>query len=120
MAEDLAIIDAMVREQYLPDAVLHVAVDGADRPLGFMGLSEGMIDALFIDPACHGRGIGRSLVECARASGQTLSVDVNEQNIGARSFYERLGFIVVARSERDSSGMPYPLLHLRDSKGVEG
>lgn len=112
--EHLAMITAQVREQYLPTAVLHVAVDAADRPMGFMGFADGMIDSLFVDPAHHGCGVGRRLVETARTSGHTLSVDVNEQNLGARKFYERLGFKVVGRSELDSSGMPYPLLHLRE------
>jgi putative acetyltransferase len=40
-------------------------------------------------------------------------VDVNEQNPEARGFYERLGFTVVARSELDGTGRPFPLLHLR-------
>jgi putative acetyltransferase len=112
--EHLTIIATQVREQYLPAAVLHVAVDADDHPMGFMGVTEGMIDSLFIDPAYHGRGIGRALIEAARTPGRTLTVDVNEQNVGARRFYERLGFEVVGRSELDSSGMPYPLLHLRE------
>lgn len=111
--EHLAIIAAQVREQYLPTASLQVAVDAEDHPMGFMGTAEGMIDSLFVDPAHHGAGIGRALVEAARVPGRTLSVDVNEQNLGARRFYERLGFKVVGRSPVDSSGMPYPLLHLR-------
>lgn len=113
-AEHLAIIDKQVREEYLPSAVLHVAVDAADRPVGFMGSAGDMIESLFVDPAYHGRGVGRRLIELARASGRTLTVDVNEQNTGARQFYERLGFEVIGRSELDGSGMPYPLLHLRE------
>jgi putative acetyltransferase len=113
-SEHLAIISSQVREHYLPSAALLVAADAEDRAVGFMGLAEGMIDSLFVDPAYHGRGVGRALVEAARSSGRTLSVDVNEHNIGARRFYERLGFKVIGRSELDSSGMPYPLLHLRE------
>lgn len=113
-AADLAIIAKQVREEYLPTAVLHVAVDVDDRPLAFMGVSEQMIDSLFVDPAQHGRGIGRCLVEAARRSDCKLAVDVNEHNFAARKFYERLGFETVARSELDGSGMPYPLLHLRE------
>ncbi|WP_129649522.1 acetyltransferase [Peristeroidobacter agariperforans] len=112
--EHLRMIGAQVREQYLPNAVLQVAVDAEDHPMGFMGAAEGLIDSLFVDPAYHGRGVGRCLVETARTSGRTLSVDVNEQNIGARRFYERLGFKVIGRSELDTAGMPYPLLHLRE------
>lgn len=39
---------------FLPDLPLILAVDEADRAIGFMALSEGQIDALFVDPAHHG------------------------------------------------------------------
>jgi putative acetyltransferase len=40
-------------------------------------------------------------------------VDVNEQNVAARGFYEACGFVVEGRSEVDDQERPYPLLHLR-------
>jgi putative acetyltransferase len=47
-----------------------------------------------------------------RLSG-AVSVDVNEENAAARSFYEALGFVLVGRSPLDDTGRPHPLLHLR-------
>jgi putative acetyltransferase len=41
-------------------------------------------------------------------------VDVNEQNEAARRFYEACGFEVAGRSETDSAGRPFPLLHMRE------
>jgi len=41
-----------------------------------------------------------------------LKVDVNEQNDQALGFYKGNGFKVISRSEMDSSGKPYPILHL--------
>ena len=110
---DRAEIAAIVRDQYLPAAPLWVAVDEADRPLGFMGMTGATMDSLFIDPAHHGRGIGRAMVDHAKAIAPALSVDVNEQNDGAVAFYRHLGFRQVGRSPVDDSGRPYPLLHLR-------
>ncbi|SPU55612.1 Uncharacterized N-acetyltransferase YjaB [Brevundimonas vesicularis] len=49
---------------------------------------------------------------------ETLTVDVNEQNIQALGFYERLGFKVTSRSAVEGQGRPYPLLHLRLAKPV--
>ena len=112
-AADRAEIADIVRDQYLPSAPLWVAVDEADRPLGFMGMTGATVDSLFIDPAHHGRGIGRAMVDHARVIAPALSVDVNEQNDGAFAFYRRLGFQQVGRSPVDDSGRPYPLLHLR-------
>jgi putative acetyltransferase len=37
---------------------------------------------------------------------------VNEANTQARAFYQRMGFAECGRSESDSSGMPYPLIHM--------
>ncbi|MCY1185657.1 putative N-acetyltransferase YjaB [compost metagenome] len=67
---------------------------------------------LFVDPAQHGRGIGRALMEHALAQG-ARSVDVNEQNPQALGFYLRLGFVRHGRSPVDGSGKPFPILHLR-------
>lgn len=98
---------------FLPAAPLWLAVDADDRPVGFMLLDGNSMEALFIDPAHRGGGIGRALVEHALARHATLTTDVNEQNGQAVGFYERLGFVPVGRSERDGQGRPYPLVHLR-------
>lgn len=109
--EDLAAIDALVAE-HLPAMASWVKTDAHGRPLGFMALAGAHIDALFVDPASHGRGIGRALVAHARTLHPDLTVDVNEQNPLATGFYERLGFRRTGRSETDDQGRPYPLLHL--------
>jgi putative acetyltransferase len=101
-----------VRTKYLPQAILWVAVDEADQPLGFMGMTEEKIDALFVAPEQHGKGVGRALVAYARGMAPKLSVDVNEPNDAARSFYRRMGFREVGRSERDDHGRAFPIVHL--------
>jgi putative acetyltransferase len=130
-AGDLEFYSRLVREEYLPGAALTVARDARGTPLGFMGLTmeEGpvdapgdtpgpglcAIDALFVDPAHHRRGVGRALVAHALAQagpGRRVLVDVNEQNPGGRWFYAALGFVERGRSALDDSGRPYPLLHL--------
>lgn len=108
---DLVEIDALVAE-HLPAMVSWVMTDGDGRPQGFMALTGAHIDALFVDPASHGQGIGRALVAHARTLHPDLTVDVNEQNPRAIGFYERLGFRRTGRSETDDQGRPYPLLHL--------
>ena len=104
---------------FLPEVPLTFAVSGQGEIAGFMVVSEGHLDALFIDPQAHGRGAGRALVSHALARFPRLVTDVNEQNGGAVAFYERLGFAVTGRSERDDQGRPYPLLHLvHDTAGT--
>ncbi|MDR1126347.1 MAG: GNAT family N-acetyltransferase [Deltaproteobacteria bacterium] len=95
------------------------AGDGAGAELGFIGLDDDggkKIAMLFIDPARHGQGLGRRLVEFAvRRMGATL-VDVNEQNTQGVGFYHRLGIERFARSPLDGQGRPFPVLHLRLAK----
>lgn len=110
--EDRRAIDAEV-VGFLPQAPLLLAVDAEDRPQGFMLLDGSHMEALFIDPEVHGQGIGRQLVEHALAQHSTLTTDVNAQNAQALGFYLRMGFVETGRSEVDSQGRPYPLIHLR-------
>jgi putative acetyltransferase len=116
--EDIAFYAEQVRGVYLLQVELLVAVDEADRPVGFMGMTGMKIDALFVDPSRHGQGVGRALVNHARRREPALEVDVNEQNRQARTFYERLGFRETGRSELDGSGRPFPLIHLALTEGT--
>lgn len=109
---DRAAIDAEVTG-FLPQSPAWLATDPDDHAIGFM-LVDGMhMEALFIDPDWRGKGVGRSLVEHGLELNPTLTTDVNEQNLLAISFYERLGFTRTGRSDRDGQGRPYPLIHLR-------
>jgi putative acetyltransferase len=111
--QDIAALEPLVREQVLPK--LEVWVLETEAPIGFMALNGNSLEALFIDPAHIGAGGGRLLLEHARRLKGALSVDVNEQNPAALRFYLANGFEVVGRSETDSGGRPFPLLHLREA-----
>jgi len=110
--EDRAAIGREV-EAFLPTAPLMLAVDDRDRPLGFMLIADGRMEALFIDPEHRGAGIGAILIDYALAVHPILSTDVNEQNIQAVGFYEHMGFERTGWSATDGQGRPYPLIHLR-------
>jgi putative acetyltransferase len=81
--------------------------------IGFIGAAEGNVEMLFLDPAYRGQGGGSLLLEHAFANFAATKVDVNEQNPQAIGFYERHGFRTVSRSETDTSGKPYPILHMK-------
>lgn len=110
--EDRAAIGAEV-EGFLPYAPMILAVDDRDRPLGFMLIDNGHMEALFIDPEHRGAGVGAIMIDYAVAVHPALTTDVNEQNAQAVGFYEHMGFERTGRSELDSQGRPYPLIHLR-------
>lgn len=112
--EDRSAIDAMVCD-FLPKVPLWLAVDANDYPLAFMFIDNGHMEALFVDPAWRGTGIGAALVRHGLALHPTMTTDVNEQNGQAVGFYERMGFKRTGRSPLDGQGRPYPLVHLKHS-----
>ncbi|WP_454796463.1 acetyltransferase [Novosphingobium lindaniclasticum] len=100
-------------EQMLPAVPLWIAEDAGGTAQGFMVFAGGSIEALFVDPAVHGRGFGSALVAHALMLEPQARVDANEQADNALPFYESRGFQRTGRSERDADGRPYPILHLR-------
>jgi putative acetyltransferase len=104
----------LVRDGALAELELWVLCSDADTPIGFLGLTGAIVEALFIAPEWTRRGGGRLLIDHARRLKGALAVDVNEQNPEALRFYEACGFVVVGRSPTDTAGRPYPLLHLRE------
>jgi len=96
---------------YLPVMDVYCINDN-EAIAGFMGLSEGMVQALFIHPDASGKGFGTQLMQFAIKEKQIRRVDVNEQNEAALGFYRQLGFTVKDRSALDGSGRPYPILML--------
>jgi putative acetyltransferase len=110
---DLAFYGGLLHRKYLPGGGFRVAVDANDKPVGFIEVTGGIINLLFVHPRWFGRGVGRALVAEAFAWDGPVTVDVNVQNMGARRFYERMGFVETGRSPVDGCGRPYPLIHLR-------
>ncbi len=118
--EDRAAIDVMVAEQFLPNAALTLVEDTAGGTQGFLVMDGAMIDALFVDPAVHGRGFGTALLNHALTLAPDALVDASEQADNALPFYEARGFVRIGRSETDPQGRPYPVVHLRYAGGDVG
>jgi GNAT superfamily N-acetyltransferase len=73
-----------------------VAVDDGEV-VGVIGLADGEVKVLYVDPAHQGRGLGHQLLECAegalREGGHTLAMLWTfRDNDGGRGFYERPGW----------------------------
>lgn len=113
---DFLTIQRALAELYFPAVELWLA-EMAGEPVGFMGMADGKVEMLFVEPEVFGKGAGKMLFDHALARGATL-VDVNEQNPRAVAFYLRQGFEVMARSPVDATGKPFPILHLRKKEGV--
>jgi carbonic anhydrase len=108
----------LVREGLWGLPALDCARDAEGTLVGFVGVADGKMEALFIHPAWRGAGVGRRLVDHAVGRYGATTVDVNEQNEQAVGFYRRLGFEVEGRSDTDSAGRPFPLLHMRLRAGA--
>lgn len=109
---DIDELRPQVRQALSAVDALVVAFDDAGKPVGFLGVEGDMIEMLFVSPELFGAGVGRRLLNYATKTLGARRLDVNEGNPGARGFYEHMGFAVVARSEIDGQGRPFPLLHM--------
>ena len=75
--------------------------DGA--PVALLVLDGRWIDQLYVDPSSTGTGLGAALLEHAkRVRPIGLRLWTFESNRGARRFYERHGFAVVATTVDDN------------------
>ncbi len=76
--------------------------------LGHAALSPGWIDHLYVEPARHGEGIGRALVERAQAEQPALQLWTFQANARARRFYAANGFVEVEWTDgaRNEERMP--------------
>ena len=93
------------------EALVVAEVDGA--PVGFMGVQEGRLEMLFLDPAVRGQGLGRRLLAYGIEELGVTELTVNERNPQTVGFYEHLGFTTYRRTDLDEEGRPYPLLYMR-------
>lgn len=94
----------------------YVLTGAAGAPLGILGYAPGAIEGLFIDPDHLGRGAGTRLIAHAQELARgALTLEVNEQNEAAVSFYKAAGFSVISRSPLDGAGRPFPVLRMQRS-----
>ena len=65
----------------------------ADAMAGFIALKDHHIDQLYVDPSQQRTGIGSALLgKALNAVSGRITLDVFEENLGARAFYEKHGF----------------------------
>ncbi|MDA3614223.1 GNAT family N-acetyltransferase [Polluticaenibacter yanchengensis] len=109
---DFNAIKSILQSFNFSDIHVHCLFDG-DKMAGFTGIADAKIEMLFLDPAYIGKGLGRQLVNFAFDHYQVNAVDVNEQNTAALAFYQKAGFKVYERTEKDDQGKSYPILRMK-------
>jgi GNAT superfamily N-acetyltransferase len=109
--------DEQVRA-WIRDSVVHgsecwVAVDGGEI-VAMMALAPGWIDHLYVAPGRLGEGIGRRLLELAKAQARgPLELRTFQMNERARRFYARSGFVEVERTDGAHNDEREPDVRLR-------
>jgi putative acetyltransferase len=111
--DNIQFFKPLVRNEALPSLELCCVRNENNLPVGFVGMSNGKVEMLFVHPDYFGKGVGKRLLEYAIKHMNATELDVNEQNPNAIGFYKKMGFVVVGRSELDSTGKPFPILHMK-------
>lgn len=112
---DLAGQYEQIRDHYLDLSKMYVA-DCDGQAVGFIGLlgeKRDFIGALFVLPAYHRYGIGRTLLEHAAKQRRPLYVEVYAKNEVGFPFYVKNGFVEESRRDRDDEGRPLEIVRLR-------
>ncbi len=83
--------------RYVPEALAGVsrptvAEDARGLPAAFMGIEEGRLEMLFVDPERRGEELGRALLELGISRYGVETLTVNEQNPLVCGFYRHMGF----------------------------
>lgn len=99
----VAFVKDAMRNMYLPNAETWVIQKNGD-PIGFIAMIGNEIGGLFLDPAYHGHGYGRAMVDHVVGLKGPLRVEVFKENKIGRPFYERYGFEYVEEYLHEQSG----------------
>jgi len=94
-----------------------VAVSG-ETLVGFLLMTDGHIDMLFVDPDANGQGVGAALLREAEELGAS-TLECFRDNQGARRFYERHGWRVAKAYDREFAGKSRSFVFYRKDQAPE-
>lgn len=108
--DDIRFYRQRMRGMYLPAVDLYVIRD--THIAAFMGLSDDMVEMLFVLPSEKGKSYGSALLRYALHERHIHKIDVNEDNAEAYRFYLNRGYRVTGRDDTDADGRPFPIIHM--------
>ena len=89
--------DAFYRDEVFVRDQVWGAVD--DGLIGFIAFRDGWIDQFYVLPARQGQGVGKALLDVAKAAYPELRLWTFQRNAPARRFYENRGFIALEQTD---------------------
>jgi len=97
------------RDDLIRRGTIWVAEEEDGHIVGFLVVmvQDNYLDQLFVDPTSHSQGIGTVLLHKAtELCPQGLSLHTLQQNVQARRFYERHGFVAGPHGVNPINGQP--------------
>lgn len=117
---------AQVERSFTPAAVIEllsrrsVFVASHDGQLvGTASLEGDVVRSVFVDPDCHGQGIGRLLMEAVHAFAMDVGLSLLHvpSSITAQGFYEALGYRAVREVFHEGERTIVMEMRLKDAQG---
>ena len=92
-----------VSDIYIPNTDTWVAeIDS--KVQGFIALMGNKVGAIFLQPNCHSKGVGKELMDKAQELHGDLEVEVFKENSIGRKFYSRYGFEFLEETLHEPTG----------------
>ena len=78
---------------------VYIAIDEKLRIAGFIAFNKEFIDHLYLLPEAQHEGLGSKLIRIAFAHSDELKLWTFQENTGARSLYQKHGFIAIKETD---------------------
>jgi GNAT superfamily N-acetyltransferase len=82
--------------------------EAPDGPDGYVAFRPDFIEHLFVRPEAQGAGVGLALLDKAREMAAELTLWTFQQNLRARRFYERHGFVAIRETDGEDNEEKLP------------
>ncbi len=92
-----------MRNIYIPASETYV-YENDSKIVGFYALNENNLEAIFVHPEFHGKGIGKQLITHAKKHRVRLTLTVYKENEASYQFYLSQGFKVISEQADEHTG----------------
>ena len=90
-------------KKIIPSSEVYIC-EKSTEIVGFIGLAESYIAGIFVTSEFQSYGIGKRLLDYAKALKPELYLHVYQKNIRAIRFYQREGFVIEAENTDENTG----------------